>query len=61
MASLKYDIPLLDRSTRFTLWQVKIRAILAQIELDDYILGFDQMPGSWTDDVKRRKDHKALT
>ena len=61
MASLKYDIPLLDRSTRFTLWQVKMPAVLAQMELDDCILGFDQMPASWTDDVKRRKDRKALT
>ena len=61
MASLKYDIPLLDRSTRFTLWQVKIRAVLAQMELDDCILEFEQMPASWIDDVKRRKDRKVLT
>ena len=61
MTSLKYDIPLLDRSTRFTLWQVKMRAVLTQMELDDCILGFDQMPASWTDDVERRKDRKALT
>ena len=61
MASLKYDILLLDRSTRFTLWQVKIRAVLAQMELDDCILGFEHMPASWTDDVKKRKDRKALT
>ncbi|KAG8503427.1 hypothetical protein CXB51_001333 [Gossypium anomalum] len=26
MASLKYEIPLLDRNTRFTLWQIKMQA-----------------------------------
>ena len=61
MTSLKYDIPLLDRSTRFTLWQVKMRAVLAQMELDDCILRFEHMPASWTDDVKKRKDRKTLT
>jgi hypothetical protein len=29
MATMKYDIPLLDRDTRFALWQVKMRAVLA--------------------------------
>jgi hypothetical protein len=35
MATMKYDIPLLDRDTRFALWQVKMRAVLAQADLDD--------------------------
>ena len=26
MATMKYDIPLLDRTTRFSLWEVKMRA-----------------------------------
>ena len=34
MASMKYDLPLLDRDTRFTLWQVKMRALLAQADYD---------------------------
>ena len=61
MASLKYDIPLLDRSTRFTLWQVKMCDVLAQLELDDCILGFDQMHMLWIDDEKECKDRKPLT
>ena len=46
MASIKYDIPLLDRNTRFSLWQVKMRAVLAQMDLDDALLGFDKMSAS---------------
>ena len=40
MASLKYDLPLLDRDTRFSLWQVKMRAVLSQADLDDALEGF---------------------
>ena len=58
---MKYDIPLLDRNTRFTLWQVKMRAVLAQMDLDDALLGFDKMPSSWTLEEKQRKDRKALS
>ena len=61
MASVKYDIPLLDRNTRFSLWQVKMRAVLAQMDLDDALLGFDKMPASWTQEEKQRKDRKALS
>ncbi|KAG8501095.1 hypothetical protein CXB51_003175 [Gossypium anomalum] len=32
MASLKYEILLLDRNTRFALWQIKMQAVLAQIK-----------------------------
>ena len=38
---MKYEIPLLDRSTRFLLWQVNICDVLAQMDLDDALLGFD--------------------
>lgn len=58
---MKYDIPLLDRNTRFSLWQVKMRAIIAQMDLDDALLGLDQMLTSWTLEEKQRKDRKALT
>lgn len=61
MSSLKYDLPLLDRDTRFTLWQVKMRAVLAQLDLDDALLGRDKMPASWSDEEKERKDRKALS
>ena len=61
MATLKYDIPLLDRDTRFSLWQVKMRAVLAQLDLDDALLGRDKMPASWSDEENDRKDRKALS
>ncbi|KAF3667519.1 hypothetical protein T459_12964 [Capsicum annuum] len=61
MATMKYDILLLDRNTRFSLWQVKMRVVLAQMNLDDALLGFEKMPSSWTDEDKRRKDRKALS
>ena len=60
MATLKYDLPLLDRDTRFSLWQVKMRAVLAQMDLDDALEGFAKQPTTWTADDKR-KDRKALS
>ncbi|KAG8492957.1 hypothetical protein CXB51_012663 [Gossypium anomalum] len=61
MASLKYEIPLLDRNTRFALWQIKMQAVLAQMDLEDALLGIDKMPSTLTDKEKKRKDRKALT
>jgi hypothetical protein len=40
MSSVKYDLPLLDWDTRFSLWQVKMRAMLSQTNLDDALDGF---------------------
>jgi hypothetical protein len=62
MASLKFDLPQLDYTTRFSLWQVKMRVILAQTSnLDDALDGFRKKPiGSWTEEEKR-KDRKALS
>ena len=61
MASMKYDIPLLDRDTRFALWQVKMRVVLAQADLDDALDNFGNKDSkTWTDDEKR-KDRKALS
>jgi hypothetical protein len=41
MAYLKFDLPQLDYTTRFSLWQVKMRVILAQTsDLDDALDGF---------------------
>ena len=63
MALIKYDLPLLDYKTRFSLWQVKMRAILAQTnDLDEALEGFrkKKKKDEWTDEEKR-KDRKALT
>jgi hypothetical protein len=61
MATMKYDIPLLDRDTRFALWQVKMQAILAQADLDDALDEFGNKDSkTWSDDEKK-KDRKALS
>ena len=61
MVTKKYEIPLLDRSTRFSLWQVKMCVVLAQMDLDDALLGIDKMPSSLTKEQKERKDRKVLS
>ncbi|KAG8496528.1 hypothetical protein CXB51_007650 [Gossypium anomalum] len=61
MTSLKYEISLLDRNTRFALWLIKMQAVLAQMDLEDALLGIDKMPSTLTDEEKKRKDRKALT
>ena len=62
MASMKFDLPLLDYKTRFLLWQVKMRAILAQSnDLDEALEKFgDKEADKWTADEKR-KDRKAMS
>jgi hypothetical protein len=62
MASLKFNLPQLDYTTRFPLWQVKMRAILAQtLDLDDPLDGFRKKPvASWIQEEKQ-KDRKALS
>ena len=61
MASMKYGIPLLDRDTRFALWQVKMRAVLAQADLDNALEKFGNKDSkTWSDDEKR-KNRKALS
>jgi hypothetical protein len=61
MPSVKYDLPLLDWDTRFSLWQVKMRAVLSQTDLDDALDGFGKKDvKTWTDE-ERRKDRKALS
>ncbi|KAG8498778.1 hypothetical protein CXB51_005209 [Gossypium anomalum] len=60
MTSLKYKILLLDRNTRFTLWQIKMQAVLAQMDLEDALLGIDKMPSTLTDEEKKRNDQKHL-
>ncbi|KAK1693742.1 hypothetical protein QYE76_010439 [Lolium multiflorum] len=58
MSSLKFDLLQLDYTMRFSLWQVKMRAILTQSsDLDEALDGFGKKDvKTWTDDEKR-KDH----
>ena len=62
MALMKYDLPILDYKTRFSLWQVKMRVILAQTnDLDEALKKFGKKKkDEWTDEEKR-KDRKALS
>ena len=55
----KVEIPLLDKKTNFSMWQVKMRAILAQMELEDAL--FEEMPRRWTDERWSKCNRKALT
>ena len=51
MASMKYDLPMLDYKARFSLWQVKMRAILAQTnDLDEALekFGKKKKKDEWT-------------
>jgi hypothetical protein len=58
---MKYDLPLLDRDTRFSLWQVKMRALLAQADYEDALDSFgNKRIAEWTDEEKR-KDRKAMS
>ena len=61
MATMKYEIPLLDCSTIFSLWQVKMHVVLAQMDLDEALLGIDKMSSSLTKDEKERNDRKTLS
>ncbi|KAG8472501.1 hypothetical protein CXB51_035376 [Gossypium anomalum] len=61
MASLKYEISLLDCNTRFALWQIKMQVVLVQMDLEDALLGINKMPSTLTNEEKKRKDRKALT
>ena len=62
MASMKYDLPPLDFKTSFSLWQVKMRAVLAQTnDLDEVLEAFGKKKSAeWTDEEKR-KDREALS
>ena len=61
MATMKYEIPLLDCSTRFSLWQVKMLDVVAQMDLDDALLRIDKMLSLLTKQEKECEDRKALS
>ena len=55
MATMKYEIPLLDRNTRFLLWQVKMRVVVTHMDMDEALLGLDKISSSLTKEEKERK------
>ena len=38
-----------------------MQAVLAQMDLEDALLGIDKMPSTLTDEEEKRNDRKALT
>ena len=60
MATMKYEIPLLDCSTEFLLWKVKMHAVLVKMDLDDALPGLDKMSSLWIGEEKQCKYHKVL-
>lgn len=47
--SMKFDLPLLNYDTRFSLWQVKMRGILAQThDYDEALDNFGKRKAEWT-------------
>ena len=61
METMKFEIPLLDRSTKLSLWQVKMRDVLMQMDLDKALIRLYKMSSSLTKEEKERKDCKALS
>ena len=58
---MKFDLPLLNYDTRFLLWQVKMRGILAQThDYDEALDNFGKRKADWTAE-EIRKDQKALS
>jgi hypothetical protein len=58
--SMKFDLLLLNYDMRFSLWQVKIRGILAQThDYDEALDNFGKRKAEWTPE-ETRKDQKAL-
>ena len=56
---MKFDLPLLERDTRYPLWKIKMRDVLVQQNLHKCILGEEKLPTNWTDDEKELNDMKA--
>jgi hypothetical protein len=60
--TMKFDLPLLDYKTRFSLGQVKMRAILAQTQdLDEVLEKFGGKSSKDWNDEEKRKDRKGLS
>ncbi|KAJ9560945.1 LOW QUALITY PROTEIN: hypothetical protein OSB04_006105 [Centaurea solstitialis] len=59
MSTMKFDLPLLERDTRYPLWKIKMRDVLIQQSLHKCILGRAFMPGAWSEEDKELNDLKA--
>jgi hypothetical protein len=59
--TMKYDMEKFDRSASFTLWQVKMRALLTHQGLHKVLLGKEKMPQDLTQEDAEDMDLKALS
>ena len=59
MASAKYKVEKLDGRNSFSLWKVKMRAILMQQELLKAVFNNDKLPESMSEDEKEELEMKA--
>ncbi|KAL5737957.1 hypothetical protein ACOSP7_030718 [Xanthoceras sorbifolium] len=60
MTTTKFDIEKFDRNMSFTMWQVKMRAILIHNGLHQALLGKDKLPSTMDEAKKQEMDDKAL-
>ncbi|KAL5757330.1 hypothetical protein ACOSP7_019941 [Xanthoceras sorbifolium] len=60
MTTTKFDIEKFDRNMSFTMWQVKMRAILIHNGLHQALLGKDKLPSIMDEAKKQEMDDKAL-
>ncbi|KAL5791041.1 hypothetical protein ACOSQ2_005929 [Xanthoceras sorbifolium] len=60
MTTTKFDIEKFDRNMSFTMWQVKMCAILIHNGLHQALLGKDKLPNTIDEAKKQEMDDKAL-
>lgn len=60
MATIKFEILLLNLNIKFSL-HIKMGAVLAQLNLDDALLGLDKIPSTLIQKEKQLKYRKALS
>ncbi|KAL5854087.1 hypothetical protein ACOSQ4_003889 [Xanthoceras sorbifolium] len=60
MTTTKFDIEKFDRNMSFTMWQVKMRAILIHNGLHQALLGKDKFPSTMDEAKKQEMNDKAL-
>ncbi|KAL5763988.1 hypothetical protein ACOSP7_016342 [Xanthoceras sorbifolium] len=60
MTTTKFDIEKFDCNMSFTMWQVKMRAILIHNGLHQALLGKDKLPSTMDEAKKQEMDDKAL-
>ena len=59
MASVKVELPMLDRKTKFIFCKITMWGVLAQLDLEDALVF--PMPKSWHEDKKKWINRKSMT